>query len=482
MPLADDKLHLAGPPLRALVHRPPLTVKPGESVRNTLLLMNQRGGDGAVVTDDGGGGGLPLGLVTLRDLVRAISFESYDLDQPVVSVMTGAPLTVPANAPVHRARVLMAKKNAHHLVLTEANGSLCNLLTQGDLFGLQTGSLNELVERIADARDMQAMALAADAVRRRGAGLFQSGMSVERLTEWISGLNDLIGMRIIELIEDEFDLPPVPWCWIVFGSEGRLEQSFSTDQDNGLIFQPPTEQATESVRQRFLPFCEAVNKALSHCGFTLCPGNIMARNPECCLSVKEWRERFSGWLQTPDPQAVLHSTIFFDFRPLYGSFALVDRLRDWLLPQPANHPRFLRSLAEHSLECAPPLGWGGRFVYQRDKDHPHTIDLKRNGSRPFVDTARLWSLSHGIWATNTGARLQATAEALHRSPEDTAAAVEAFQLVQRFRVRQQLAAEHPDMANLLDPRELNELQRLMLKEAFKQARVLHLRLRQDFDL
>lgn len=468
------------PPLRSLPGRPPLVVEPAASVRDTLLLMNQANGDAAVVTDESRR--LPLGLVTLRDLVHAISFEGYDLDEPVLGVMIGAPLTVPADAPAHRARVQMAKRGVHHLVLTEPDGSLCNLLSQSDLYGLRTGNADSLVEQIAAARDLEAMTLAADAVRRRGAALFDSGMSVERLTEWMSGLNDLVGMRVIELIEDEFDLPPVPWCWILFGSEGRLEQTFATDQDNGLVFLPPKTAATESMRQDFLPFCEAVNKALHHCGFELCRGNIMAGNPDWCLSEAEWRERFDAWLRTPEPEAVLNGTIFFDFRPLYGRFVLVDRLRDWLLPRPAQHPRFLRALAEQALSCPPPLGWGGRFVYQRDRDHPHTIDLKRNGARPFVDAARLWSLAHGVWATNTAERLQEVAPALNRAPAETAAAVEAFHLVQRFRVRQQLDAQHPDRTHLIDPRELNELHRLMLKEAFKQAAKLQLRIKQDYGL
>ena len=55
------------------------------------------------------------------------------------------------------------------------------------------------------------------------------------------------GGKNIELIEDEFDLPAVPWCWIVFGSEGRLEQTFVTDQDNGLLFVPPDAESTKDV-------------------------------------------------------------------------------------------------------------------------------------------------------------------------------------------------------------------------------------------
>ena len=112
----------------------------------------------------------------------------------------------------------------------------------------------------------------------------------------------------------------VSWCWMVFGSEGRVEQGFAPDQDNGLIFQPDREEDADEIRRAFLPFTRAVNLGLDKCGFKLCPGNIMAGNPEWCLSSREWHERFSNWMAMPEPEAILKATIFFDFRPRITSY------------------------------------------------------------------------------------------------------------------------------------------------------------------
>jgi CBS domain-containing protein len=467
-------------PLRSLVRRLPLVVSPATTLRETLYLMNQFRGDAVVVTDEPSG--LPLGIVTLNDMLHVITFEGGGLDEPVAGFMVGAPTTLPADASAHRAKVLMTNKNLRHLVLVEQDGRLCNLVSQSDLFGLPTSGAEALVDGIAAAKDLDAMVRAADAIRRRGRELFSAGMGVNALCQWMSGLNDLVGIRVIELIEDEFDLPPVPWCWMVFGSEGRLEQTFSTDQDNGIMFLAGDPDETNQLRESFLPFAQAVNGALHTCGFERCRGDIMAGNPDWCLSQAEWQSRFSGWMSTPEPQALLHSTVFFDFRPLYGRYELVDELRSWLMPLPPEHPRFLRALAEQALTCSPALGWAGNFVYDRNKDHPRTVDLKLQGARPFVDAARIWSLAHGIWATNTGDRLRDAGQVLMRKPEDTAAAVEAFQLIQRFRIQQQLLTRDPERTNRLAPASLNELHRLMLKEALKQGKRLQLRLKQDYDL
>jgi len=134
------------------------------------------------------------------------------------------------------------------------------------------------------------------------------------------------------------------------------------------------------------------------------------------------------------------------------------------------------------MSSAPSLGWANNFVYDGGKQHPHTMDLKLHGARPFVDAARTWSLAHGVWATNTGDRLRAVARAQNQRPEKTAGEVEAFYLVQRFRMQQQIMAKNPDEANRLDPSSLNALNRLMLKEAFKQAKNIQLRLKLEYGL
>ena len=467
-------------PLRGLASRLPLVMSPAATLREVLYAISQGREDAVVVADEASQ--LPLGLVTLRELLHVITFEGGDLDAPVAAYMTGAPLTAAADSPAHRAKVLMAKKGVGHILLVEADGRFCGLVHQADLLGLRAGGAEVLIAAIAATRDLKGMVLVADQVRRRGVELFNAGMGVDAICQWMSGLNDLIAMRVIELIEDEFDLPAVPWCWLLFGSEGRLEQTFTTDQDNGLIFEPSNVGDTEALRAAFLPFAQAVNDALHYCGFERCRGGIMASNPDCCLSSDEWMARFSSWLRVPDPEALLHGTIFFDFRPVYGRYELVDRLRAWLMAKAPEHPLFLRLLAELALGVEPPLGWAGRFTYDRNRAFPHTLDLKLQGARLFVDVARIGSLAKGVWATSTADRLRAIGTGPGRSAEDIAAEVEGFHLVQRFRIRQQLATPDHDAANRVDPAGLNELNRLMLKEALKQAKKMQARLRQEYGL
>jgi len=475
-PPLSSEIGLGELSLRALVRRDLLVVRPDSTIRDTLFALNQADVQAGIVADDPN---TSLGVVTLHDLVEAITLKKASLDDPTFTFMTAAPVALPVDSSVHRARVTLTRGRLSHLVLVEQDGQLFNLLLPEDLPGFREGGAEALVERINLADNVDSMAEAASAVRRRGHELFANGMGIEALCKWMSGLNDLISIRVIELVADEFDLPPVSWCWMVFGSEGRLEQAFASDQDNGLIFQPDNEADTNAVRNALLPFAQAVNRALDLCGFMLCPGDIMAGNPHWCMSVEEWRRRFGSWLDQPDPEALLNASIFFDFRPLYGQDDLVDELHQWLLPLPAQRPRFLRGMTEQALGCAPSLGWFGNFRYDGGKRYPRTIDLKMRGTRPFVDAGRIWALQHGVWTTNTVERLRAVGQATNRQTSDTAASIEAFDFVQRLRIQRQLAGGSYDEINRVDPSDLTAPQRMMLKEAFKQAKLLQLRLSQE---
>ena len=98
-------------------------------------------------------------------------------------------------------------------------------------------------------------------------------------------LNDRLTQRVIEIVRKRHDLDRISWSWLAFGSEGRFEQTFSTDQDNGLIFVDQDGAPPEQTRARLIPFAREVNESLDACGFPLCKGNVMASNPEFCLTL-----------------------------------------------------------------------------------------------------------------------------------------------------------------------------------------------------
>jgi CBS domain-containing protein len=475
--------HTLHRPLLSVIRRDPVTVAPDSTLRVALETMNEQRIGSVVVVDPGSG--KPLGVFTLRDLLVRVALDNCDFAQPISNVMSGGELiSLKGQATAYQAGLLMARHGLHRILVVDDDGRLLGLVSQGDLFALERAGVKEVSGDIRAARDLPALQHAAQETQRLAASMLDQGVGAEQMAHFISTLNDLLTIRIIELTETEFALPKVEWCWLAFGSEGRYEQTLSTDQDNGIIFVTANGDAgaTESLRQAFLPFARAVNEKLDACGFPLCKGNVMASNPELCLSLEEWQTKFSSWLHAAHPQALLNATIYFDFRALYGVESLSEELRDWLLARAGEANLFLRFMAENALQVELPLGFIRDFVYDKNGDFPHTIELKASGSRPFVDAARIFALAAGVRQTGTAQRLRAVAEKMRLGREDVAAIIEGFYFILLLRLRHQQEGGDESGANRIDPDQLNELERTILKEAFKQAKKLQSRLQLDYRL
>lgn len=467
--------------LSTVLRRSPVSVPPDASLRVALQAMEQHKIGSIVIVDPETE--RPRGVFTLQDLLRRVVLKDVDLDQPISDVMTRNLITMRPHQTAHQAAVLMAQRNIRHLLVTDHQGHLQGIVSQNDLYSLQRAGVKELSGEITRANDMGALKAASEQIDQLAHAMLRKGVGAESLTHFISTLNDLLTLRIIELTEAEFELPEVPWCWIALGSEGRYEQTLSTDQDNGIIFGVPEGGDAEGTRARFLPFAQAVNQKLDACGFALCKGNIMAGNPEWCLSLDEWKECFANWMNQAQPQALLNAAIFFDFRPLHGDESLSESLRAWLCETAPQQPVFLRLLAQNALDCQPPIGMIREFVYDNNKDHPHTIDLKAYGARLFVDAARIFALALGVPYTGTAQRLRGVAAKLAFAKDDIGAVIEGFYFIQTLRLRHQHRNDpSADAANRINPESLNELERHVLREAFKQAKKLQQRLALDYRL
>lgn len=463
-------------PLATVMRKEPVTCSPNTPIRAVLESMRtHRIGSMVVISADGA----PLGIFTLRDLVDRVTLAAEALEQSISTVMTAEVFTLPPGATVYDGALAMLRRGIRHLLVVE-RGKLVGLVSEKDLFSLQRVSMRQLAGAIRDARDIEHLVEFSQEIREHARKMLGQGVAAEPLTQFIASLNDLLTQRIIDLEFADARTEGVRFCWIALGSEGRYEQTFFTDQDNGIIF--AGSEAAEITRSRLLPAAQRVNQALDRCGFPLCKGDIMAGNRRWCLSLDEWRHRFANWIDSGEPQALLHGAIFFDFRALHGDAALADSLREWLMDHAAHTPRFLHQMVGNALRNRPPLGVFRDFVTSGGTDHPGTIDLKLNGSTLFADAARIYSLSAGIAHTNTCERLRRFG-VLRKLPHvEVQAWVDSFLLIQSLRLRQQHlnTLQRVPMSNRVNPGHLNLLERKTLKEALKQARTLQTRLAFDY--
>jgi CBS domain-containing protein len=455
-------------PLSTLMRREPVTCGPGTPMREALRIMHEHDVGSLVVVE---GGKRPVGILTTHDLLVSIAIEETNLALPVRAFMKTVLVTRPPHARAYEAALDMARYGIRHIVVIENDG-LVGIVSERDLFTLQQSSLRLITTSIRKATSLTDLVAIAPDIRGLAQTMLLQGVAAEQLTGFISALNDMLVQRILDFEFAGSDLGGIEWCWIALGSEGRLEQTLSTDQDNGIIFVAPTGVAPESVRQRLLPIAQRVNETLARCGFPLCRGEIMAGNPKWLMSLDEWKQTFASWIHRAAAPELLNATIFFDFRPVYGAVRLTQELREHLNVKIKENRLFLRRMVENALGNEPPLGVFRDFVTTDAEGEPHTMDLKVNGAALFVDAARVFALSTGISESNTPRRLRAAGRKWNLEEGQVEAWIDAFFFLQLLRLRnhsRQLMDGRPT-SNRMDPESLNDLDRRILKESFRQAK------------
>ncbi|WP_460417953.1 putative nucleotidyltransferase substrate binding domain-containing protein [Pseudomonas sp. microsymbiont 2] len=458
-------------PLGELALRHPVVCTADTPLREAVRLMHEQQVGSIVIIDERR---YPIGIFTLRDLRQVVADASAELTAPVERHMTARPFHLSPQASAFDAAMAMTERHIAHVCLVD-NQRLCGVISERDLFSLQRVDLVHLARTIRHAPRLDTLVALRGEIGQLVERMLAHGASSTQITQIITLLNDHTVCRVIELAMAERGDPGVPFSWLCFGSEGRREQTLHTDQDNGILFEARDSVEADAIRAKLLPLAQYINHNLAQCGFTLCKGNVMAGNPELCLSRSEWARRFAGFVREASPENLLGSSIYFDLRVVWGDEQGCEQLRQSLLEQVADNRIFQRMLADNALRQRPPVGRLRDFVLTRQgDDKAATLDLKVQGLTPFVDGARLLALANGIKACNTLERLRQLVDKGVIEALDGAAYEEAYHFIQQTRMQQhqRQSRDHQPYSNRLDPDSLNHLDRRILRESLRQAQRL----------
>ncbi|WP_100640465.1 putative nucleotidyltransferase substrate binding domain-containing protein [Marinobacter salexigens] len=466
-------------PLERYSLRKPITCLAELTVRKAVAHMHENNVGSIVIIDDNE---RPTGIFTLRDLRTMIAEDRCTLDSPVHEIMTRNPCSLPAEADAFDAAMLMAEHHFSHLCLVDKDGRLIGMVSERDLFSLQRVDLVNLARTIGTATQLSTLVgLRAD-VSGLVDAMLAHGADSGQVVKIITTLNDVTVRRVLELNIQKND-PGIPFTWLTFGSEGRQEQTLLTDQDNGILFQTPDGMTEDQVREKLLPFARVVNDELAECGFTLCKGNIMASNPKLCLSDREWDDWFIRFIDASTPQNLVYSSIFLDMRAIFGPTDSLEGLLERVLTRIRNNALFQKMLAGNALQRKPPLTMFRNFRYVTD-GNKRSLDLKRQGLAPFVESIRVFALANGVRSANTLERMDELVKTGVFDSKDADAWKDAYSLIQviRMRAHQEMLDKDEELTNYIDPDDLNPLDRRILRESFRQAQRLQQKLELTYQL
>lgn len=439
-------------PVGELVTRPPVFVARNATVQKAAEVMREHQISSVLVE------GSPMGILTDRDLRNRVLAVGKGPDTPLLEVMSAPAKTLPASTPLFEALSFMVAQGIHHLPL-EQDGKVVGVITDTVFMRQQARSPLHLLRRLERTRSPAELKGYAKELSGIAESLFAGGLGASEIGRSVSSLNDQLIRILLQLAEERLGAPPVPYAWIVFGSEGRMEQALLTDQDNALAY---AEESPEA-RRYFAELAEYVVGGLIQAGFPPCPGGYMAthwRKP-----ISEWQKLFQHWVETPTPQELLEAQIFFDFRKVHGELSL--EALDRIVATSGEQGIFLAHLARASLQFRPPIGF-----LRRIKEEDGGVDIKKGGIAPIVSLARVYALEAGSLAKGTVERLRAAVHKNKLSQEGAETLIEAFGFLMRLRLRQQLTSLRQGLPpnNKIQLEGLSTLERRHLKEAFLQIR------------
>lgn len=420
-----------------------------------------------------------LGVVNDHDLRVRVLAESLSLDKPVASIMSSPIISIKEDALLYEAILKFSNRQVSHLAVKNNTGDYIGKISAEQILSVQRNSLSFLIQEIESAENVKSLIGIVKKQPVLVKALLESGALIQNITRIVSSLTDAITKRIIQLTFEEIGQPPCKFAFIVLGSEARMEQSLATDQDNAIIFEDTSNE--KEVRPYFMELAGRVNQGLHETGYKLCKGDIMARNPKWNQPLGTWKKYFNKWIYTPDPQSILDTTIFFDFRCVCGDSSLVDELRGSIFSAASDRDLFYLHLAQSVAKLKVPLGRFGQIKAKDDDDAHQYLDLK-SVLLPIIGFIRVYALRNQLNSTNSFQRLKELNEKgiFQKDLFDEQSQSYNYLMMLRFRwqANQLLNNEAPD--NLIDTTKLSDIERTMLRKILSGINGIQAKLNLDF--
>jgi CBS domain-containing protein len=453
-------------PVKNFCRRNVTTCSPEDNVLQVAAAMRDNSSSSTVVCEDG----KPVGILTDRDLRNKVVAHGIDPGLIAASDIMNAPLiTVREEDLIFEALYRISRNNIHRVCVVDEEYQLIGVITDSDILRLQTNSPQQLVMDIEDAETIDDLKELHKQIQRLVLHLVGTGVLTCDLVTMIAHLNDQLLLRLITLLRaEQFRDLPDGFAFIVLGSEGRSEQTLTTDQDNAIIYDD--DLSPEEVSQ-IEAFSVKLIDTLIEVGVPACPGGIMAKNEFWRRSFSAWTDVLHSWMDKPVNENILNGSMFFDLRTIYGDESLERRLKDHLAEYFKHYLTFLRRSAANVLRFKTPVGMFGHIKVERKGEHRGKLDIKKAGIFAITEGVKALAMQAGIMDGGTRERIHALAKAgvfKQNRAEDLEASYN-FLVFLRLRCQVDAIRAGKEPTNYITFAKLNHMERGRLKLAFEEV-------------
>lgn len=442
-----------------------ISVAKETSIQEVAQLMKRHQISSVIITEDM----LPKGIVTDKDMRNKVATGQIDIQASVKEIMSSPVICSQANVHIAEIQLQMLKSNIGHICITEDGNPSSNLLgiiSEHDLIAAQANNPVALLKRTLRSKDVNEL----NHIRFRLGLLIESFLKaqlpIEYLMKVAGEINAALTQKSIELALNEIGKPPCKFAWMNLGSLGRTEQLLLTDQDNALVFEDVDISHIETTRKYFLKLAKKVTRSLNQIGYDFCPADMMASNPNWCLSLSEWKKQFSNWITKPTEKSIMMCSIFFDFENVFGERHLTQSINHHIYKELEGNQRFYAYLGVDALRNPHPLGIFKQFLVEDSEKNKDLFDLKSRAIMPLVDAARILCLAEkNTQLNNTQERFLMMAKKEPQNAELFEKCAQSFLLFSKHRTIEGINEQNS--GRFINLEKLSKQQKIALKNAFQ---------------
>jgi len=466
-------------PIKDVCQRDVIRCRPETSLVEAAATMSRHNITSILVSEKDA----PVGIVTDRDLRNKVVARGIDPGTLSVRDVMNSPLImVREDEFVFEALYRMSRYRIHRVVVVDDEDKLCGIISNSDILRLQTRSPQQMLYEIEEAEDIDDLRRLHQQVQGLVIHLLGTGVRTADMVRLISHLNDRILSRHINLLRAaRYQDLPDNFAFVVLGSEGRGEQTLTTDQDNAIIY---SDKLSKDEIARIKEFSEGLIDGLISIGVPPCLGGIMAKNDFWRRSLGSWKNIIDSWLSDSSPQNILNGSMFFDLRTLHGDATLEVALKEHIALYLSKNASFLARTAKNVLRFRTPIGFFGGFKLEKQGPHRGEMDIKKAGIFAITEGIKVLALESGKLDGGTRERLQALTRKGVLGKDLSEDLVESFDFLVQLRLRGQIAAIEAgrEPSNYIAMEQLNHMEQGRLRLAFEAVNSFQEFLNQHFQL
>ncbi|NQY19902.1 MAG: cyclic nucleotide-binding domain-containing protein [Campylobacteraceae bacterium] len=403
-------------------------------------------------------------IVTDSDFREKVILNRMSYDDEVGKISNPGLIYVYENDYLFNAQLIMAKHSLKRLVVKNDKNEIIGIIDQISLssfFATNTFSVSNEIDKADTVEELKSASKAFIKIIKT---LNAKGVKIDFISNLISQLNKRVLDKLFHILAPKELIDNC--ALVVMGSEGRREQVLKTDQDNALII---SDACTLSKKEIEEFTCKYIDTLVDF-GYPRCEGNIMISNPYWCRSQKEFKDLIFSWITSPNGESFMNLAIFYDALCVSGNKNLLKELKEYIFKIGSTSQTFYMHFAKVIMDFSVPLGFFDGFVLDnKNEKHSNEIDIKKGGIFILVQGIRTLSLEHKLFKTNTIKRIKALEKLGVLENEFSKELIEAFNFLSTIKLQSGLDKldQRKHINNYINPKDLNTMQKDLLKDSFK---------------